>query len=269
MPRYDYDDYDRYDEYDEEPETESTGGHRTDYRVARKSRSVWCSMAHERVRVEVGDLVKVSTYFSYNTEHHPDEPHVRTGYHTSEQRIAFGPNHAANEVGRGNWARSKKGSYEAYHGTLPQAAQERDLIRQDIALVASGKLGQITREDVQALVEDAQAWTEAWGVEFSWPKGHRTPKRMLQAIEQREEREARVAEHNEVCRAAPGTTVQYQGRTYTKGSRFTKLIMHSNLEYAGGAGDCTAEGRFHLHAPEGADYPSLTPAFGRYAPRHY
>jgi hypothetical protein len=277
MPRYyDDDDYDRYDDSDEEVETEGSGGHRTDYRVARKARTIGYNFGRQVV-VNVGDLVKVVSYFTYNTSDHPDEPNIRTGYSKFETKVAFGPNGPAGAAGKGNWCRSKKGSYEAYHGPMPQAALERIRLLAEVGTVseaaysprhpAVGVTPQVVREAVSSLVADVNAWEASWDSTFVWPSCS-TPDEMLSRLLHREKREAAVAEHHVACRAAKGATVTYDGRTYIKGGRFTKLIMHSNLEYAGGAGDCTAEGRFHLLAPEGADYAGLQPAFSRFAPRN-
>jgi hypothetical protein len=55
-------------------------------------------------------------------------------------------------------------------------------------------------------------------------------------------RQAREAAHQAICRATTGSVVTYKGQEWTVGARRSKLVMHSNLEYAGGAGDCSVVG---------------------------
>jgi hypothetical protein len=62
------------------------------------------------------------------------------------------------------------------------------------------------------------------------------------AAERKAADEARRAAHDAICWAKAGETVTYRGQEWTAGARRSKLIMHSNLEYAGGAGDCSVIG---------------------------
>ena len=99
-----YDDYD-YDDCDSDEEEEEQEVSSTSYRVVRKARKSFL----------VGDLIRVVSGFSYEPNGGP-----RTGYFSYESLAAYGPNHDLNKIGNGanysTWSRSKKGSYEAYHG---------------------------------------------------------------------------------------------------------------------------------------------------------
>jgi len=63
-----------------------------------------------------------------------------------------------------------------------------------------------------------------------------------EAAERKAAGEARTAAHRVICNAKVGDKVAYQGETWVAGNHFSKMIMHSNLEYAGGAGDCSVVG---------------------------
>ena len=91
----------------EEEEEEEEEVRRTVYRVVRKSRKGPCQVAPPHGRYEPGDLVRVESGFWYT----PGGP--RLGYFRREVRVGLGPHH--DDAGAGEWRRSKKGSYEAYH----------------------------------------------------------------------------------------------------------------------------------------------------------
>ena len=304
MSRFDYDDYCR-DDYDEEgePETEGEAGHRSHYRVVRKPRQVSCRTSvllsggrasHQitvnKFQANVGDLVRVTTSFTYNTEHHPDEPNIRTGYHKLETRVAFGPA-IPSLAGWGAWHLSKKGGYAAYHGPLPTECVERDQIITDLQSLlrngrdwsckfdrstfpgrtgaqarAAGCMGIATARDIVTTMTmefaSIKRRSEDWARRNLFAPAFRDSLIQLgdaQAVLSSIGKRLLEVEERRLLRTAePGSRVTWEGRSYFRGQCFSKLVMHSNLEYAGGAGDCTVHTRFHLHAPEGADYPSTT-----------
>jgi len=242
---YDYDDCDSdEDEQDEEQDVSSTS-----YRVVRKARKSFL----------VGDLIKVVSGFTYEPDGGP-----RTGYFSYESRVAFGPNHDLNSIGKGsnysNWSRSKKGSYEAYHGPKPQAVIERDELLAQAHGYTSSKQGSTTvstrntetREQLETLEAVIAVWEGKYGVALAWD-AHQ----VLSRIEALEARVTKALEARDLYQAEVGATVTWRGTEYTRGDTFTKCVYFSDLEYNGDLCDAEAQTWISLTPTNGSPATSM------------
>jgi len=215
-----------YDDYEEEEETIEVRNCR--YVVARKARR----------NILPGDLVCVTTGFDYI------EGGPRLGYVRHERIVGWGPGHTT-LVGSGNW--EKRGEFAAVHPTFASQAEAANALYKDSYKV---RWGNSDLAEWEARVDEYEA---EYGVEWErapWANTAVTREAVrednLKAVAKREAREAQQAEHSAIVCARDGETVGYQGQTYTVGRCYTKLVVFSNLEYAGGAGDAEARGYRNL-----------------------
>jgi uncharacterized protein YndB with AHSA1/START domain len=99
---------------------------------------------------------------------------------------------------------------------------------------------------------------ETYGEEIVWNR-YSTPERIEKtfvareaALVAREEQAVFEAERSAMRSAKEGDVISWRGSDVRRGATYSKVIMHSNLEYAGGAGDCSVESWVTLTPTDGA-----------------
>jgi len=229
--------YRNYD-HDDEPETRQVA--RTTRHIARKARGLALP----------GDFILASRGFEYT----PGGPRV---YINHVRLVGHGPGHGPNRMGIG-WG-NFRGGFAANYPQWADLVTERGSINRK----ANDMLNEpykFTEADLDAWTVALDAWEAKWNATWQFRAGYMAYTiltrqvvidhfRANKAAHKAAARERRALElfRSNLHRAKAGDIIVHpDGHAYRYVRRDVRLTMHSNLEYAGGAGDATARGVFVL-----------------------